>query len=153
MFLGIEIDFLIGVGLGLVFFVLATMFLREQKERKYQELSKLAWRNLSNEQYASAQIVNGALEEERVTTERLHATLEGAETVITFLTEKVVDLVDEVGCLEENLEEVEEELDDMEESVSDALEGWAQADALVETTLAWGERVLGLLERAEEERL
>ena len=151
MFLGIEIDFLVGVGLGLTFFVLAVLFLRERKERQYQEQSKLSWRHLSDDQYASAQIVNGALEEERVTTERLHATLEGAETVIAFLTEKVIDLVDEVGKLEENLEEVEEELDDMEESVGDALEGWERADALSETTLAWGTRVLDLLERAERE--
>ena len=77
---------------------------------------------------------------------------EGAETVITFLTEKVVDLVDEVGCLEEDLEEAEEELDDMEESVGDALEGWARSDALAETTLAWGTRVVDLMERAERER-
>ncbi len=151
MFLGIEIDFFTGVVLGLTFFVLAVLFLRERKERKYQEQSKLAWRKLSDEQYASAQIVNGALEEERVTTERLHATLEGAEIVQNFLMETVAELVDEVGCLEENLEEVEEELDDMEESAGDALEGWARADALAETTLAWGTRVLGLLEQAEGE--
>ncbi|KKK64451.1 hypothetical protein LCGC14_2984050, partial [marine sediment metagenome] len=68
MFLGIEIDLLIGVGIGFMFFMLAVLFLRERKERKYQErklLFKLAW---SDEQYASAQIVNRALEEERVTT-------------------------------------------------------------------------------------
>ncbi|KKL70621.1 hypothetical protein LCGC14_2103120, partial [marine sediment metagenome] len=130
--------------------------LRERKERKYQEQSKLAWRKLSDEQYASAQIVNGDLEEERVTTERLRATLEGAKIVQNFLMETVIDLVDEVGDLEEEdlegcLEEVEEELDDMEESANEALAGWAQADALSETTLAWGTRVVDLLERAERE--
>ncbi len=143
MFLGIEIDFLIGVGIGFMFFVLAVLFLRERKERKYEEQSKLSWRNLSDEQYASAQIVNGALEEERVTTERLHATLEGAEIVQNFLMETVAELVDEVGGLEEDLEEVEEELDDMEESVDEAVEGWTRADEL-------STRALNLLERIEE---
>ena len=149
MFLGIEIDLLIGVGIGFMFFMLAVLFLRERKERKYQDLSKLAWRKLSDEQYASAQIVNGDLEEERVTTERLHATLEGAEIVQNFLMKTVAELVDEVGGLEEDLEEAEELVDDMEESANEALAGWAQADALTETTLAWGTRVVDLMERFE----
>ncbi|KKL90332.1 hypothetical protein LCGC14_1905780, partial [marine sediment metagenome] len=59
----------------------------------------------------------------------------------------------DLEAAEETIEELEEESDDLEESANDALEGWAQADALSETTLAWGERVLGLLEQAEGERL
>ncbi|KKL97681.1 hypothetical protein LCGC14_1831990, partial [marine sediment metagenome] len=59
----------------------------------------------------------------------------------------------DLEAAEETIEELEEESDDLEESANDALEGWAQADALSKNTLAWGERVLGLLERAEEERL
>ena len=152
MFLGIEIDFFIGVGLGLTFFVLAVLFLRERKERKYQELSKLSWRNLSDEQYASAQSVNGDLEEERVTAERLRATLEGAKIVQNFLTETVSELVDEVGDREDDLEAAEEAIEELEEESDGFKESADDAFDLVRQTLAWGERILNVLDRMTERR-
>ena len=142
MFLGFEtttLDFLIGGGLGLVFLGLSFIFMRERNERVYQENLVEVYRDQASSQYEVA--------------ERLHATLEGAEIVQNFLMKTVAELVDEVGDLEEDLEEAEEEADDLEEEADDALAGWARADELAETTLAWGTRVVDLLERAEKERL
>ena len=118
-----------------------------QDERGQLEIA----RTQNEELERSLRAASENLVEATDTTERLHATLEGAEIVQNFLVGTVTDLVNEVGDLEEDLEEAEEELDDMKESADEALAGWAQADALSETTLAWGTRVVDLLERAERE--
>ena len=142
MFLGIEIalaDLLIGGGLGVLFLALLLMFRREQTESNYQKSLVDAFKNLANSHWDSA--------------EQEHRRAD-------FLTEKVIELVDEVADVtdaltvaEDCLEEVEEELDDLEESANEALAGWKQADEISTRALAWGERVLGLLEQAEGERL
>ena len=123
-----------------------------RKEANYQESLVDAFKHLSDNHWDSYRGAAGRVDELEVSLHDASSELSIAETVITFLTEKVVDLVDEVGGLEEDLEEVEEELDDMKESVGDALAGWARSDALSETTLAWGTRVVNLLDRAERER-
>ncbi|KKL11152.1 hypothetical protein LCGC14_2548690 [marine sediment metagenome] len=82
-----------------------------QDERGQLEIA----RTQNEELERSLRAASENLVEATDTTERLHATLEGAEIVQNFLMETVAELVDEVGDLEEDLEEAEELVVDLME--------------------------------------
>ncbi|KKM15072.1 hypothetical protein LCGC14_1699740 [marine sediment metagenome] len=176
MFLGIEIalvDLLIGVGIGFMFFVLAVLFLRERKERRFaedltdsfQRLADSHWQNFRAEERRAEKLKVDLEDAQKASdlwfgsarklSDEVNAEShrrEVAEIEMDSLVEQVIDLVDEAEDLEDALEELEEEADDLEEIAQEAVEGWADADNLTARTIAWGERVLGLLERIEERR-
>jgi len=184
MFLGIEatlLDFVAGVGIGLVFLVLFFAYMHERKERLFARESSTSWRNLADshwdsykeerhahgfwlaqagdanrqlsEAYANLEVVCTEAEEAESALEAENHQREVAEGLVDELEVALRFALADLEAAEAEIEELEEESDDLEESVGEALAGWAQADALSKNTLAWGERVLGLLEQAEGERL
>ena len=120
-----------------------------RKEANYQESLVDSFEKLANSHWKSGEQEHRRAEALEESLRRASADRKDAETSVHLLTGTVAELVDEVGGLEEDLEEAEELVDDMEESANEALAGWAQADALTETTLAWGTRVVDLMERFE----
>ncbi len=138
-----------GVITGLALIVALYLFfalLAERKEVAYLSDESGSYRKLANSHWDSYKEAYADLEAESHQLEVAEGLVDELEVALRFA---LADL--EVA--EAEIEELEEESDDLEESVGEALAGWAQADALSKTTLDWGERVLGLLERAEEERL
>ncbi len=163
MFLGIEIalaDLLIGGGLGVLFLALLLMFRREQTESNYQKSLVDAFENLANghwdsykeERHAHRFWLAQAGDADRQLLEA-YADLE-AESHQREVAEGLVDelevalrfALDDLEAAEEEIEELEEESDDLEESANEALAGWARADEIAETTLAWGGRILDMAE-------
>jgi len=123
---------------------LAHVFWKVQADSANRQLS---------EAYADLEVVRTEAEEAESALEAENHQREVSEGLVDELEVALRFTLADLEAAEETIEELEEESDDLEESANDALEGWAQADALSETTLAWGERVLGLLEQAEGERL
>ena len=184
MFLGIEatlLDFVAGVGIGLVFLVLFFAYTHERKERLVAREFSTAWRNLADrhwdsykkerhahrfwlaqagdanrqlsEAYADLEVVRTEAEEAESALEAESHQREVAEGLADELEVALRFVLADLEVAEETIEELEEESDDLEESANEALAGWARADEIAETTLAWGERILDMAERAEKERL
>ncbi len=173
---------LIIVGVIVVALVVAVVALQmERKEANYQKSLVDAFKNLADSHwdsykeerhahrfwlaqagdanrqlsaaYADLEVVCTEAEEAESALEAESHQREVAEGLVDELEVALQFALADLEAAGAEIEELEEESDDLEESANEALAGWARADEIAETTLAWGTRVVDLLERAEKERL
>ncbi len=161
MFLGIEmtlLDAVIGVGVGVGFWVLFVAFMRERSGRIRHEERADMYRYQSSERAADARFLRGALETAEKARDFWYDTLSAEVNAESHRRAEAEGLVDELeGALElacadladaeEEIEELEEESDGFEELAQEATDGWQASVNLVTHVIAWGESVLDALER------